>query len=687
MWNTPPSTFRGRRLLVIESLFIHHPNATLIMLSPTLNDTQLFLPFRQRGYRIYSFNVSLDHLLYWKWYLDGKTKDFLRHWNSSGVNFYTHFTDYYRTIALYLYGGTYMDMDALVLQPFPRNEFIGLDQTEMINDCPICIPNTGGLYLAPGVMRFRPRRTVLRRILEQTFTRKAYDPSCFNCVGPKSYTLHITQSQQSNDSELADLQLLEPHRLYPFMWTQTSFIFHRVQSDTSLELADLMKRSYSLHLFGHVSDELSIARGSIIDFFFDRFDLGDLRSNAFARQSNTNVQFIHPSLYIYHHRKQGRFIGRDVIYFRLNHTLAHSHSRWNITIQTYNGTVVLPSHTPQWDLNQAQINLVLHHMSYKPFPSTSIDTLVIVVKSEDVMVNCSMPILVFSQWVTVLTKTMGTPNRWPVLQRLVASVERYYPQTTVHIASDSGKTIDVDSLFNFTANDGMVGDEIKKNAIVHDLPEDSGLSSSRNYLVKATKTPFFFLLDDDFELQEDSHLDLLLETIYTYPHIDIIAGKIPEDIKEFHDFSGIFLRYNDTLELVHTVPDDKKGHVLFLGSLNEETTNANGCRRVDFVPNVFLGRQTAVNRVRWNDQLKLGEHEDFFVRFGEANRSVYTCRYIHVHHRQMHWWKKPNDAYYNKRARVFEYLKNMVKKHNLKRLITFNYVRISLDENSSEYHE
>ncbi len=63
MWNTPQSTFRGRQLLVLESIFIHHPQATVIMLSPTLNDTQLFLPFRHRGYRIFLFNVSLQHIL------------------------------------------------------------------------------------------------------------------------------------------------------------------------------------------------------------------------------------------------------------------------------------------------------------------------------------------------------------------------------------------------------------------------------------------------------------------------------------------------------------------------------------------------------------------------------------------------------------------------------------------------
>ena len=74
------------------------------------------------------------------------------------------------------------------------------------------------------------------------------------------------------------------------------------------------------------------------------------------------------------------------------------------------------------------------------------------------------------------------------------------------------------------------------------MPEDSGLSICRNYLMNITTTPFFFLLDDDFVFEEDSHLHLLLELIYTHRHIDIIAEKLPEDIKTFNDYSGVYLR-------------------------------------------------------------------------------------------------------------------------------------------------
>jgi hypothetical protein len=251
----------------------------------------------------------------------------------------------------------------------------------------------------------------------------------------------------------------------------------------------------------------------------------------------------------------------------------------------------------------------------------------------------------------------------------------------VLIASDSGQPIDKISLLNFTSSDNINGYDLTKNIVIHDLPEDSGLSACRNYLLNQTTTPFFFLLDDDFELEEDSHLDILLELIYTYQYIDIIAGKIPEDIRDFNDFSGVFLRYGQTLQLVNNVSDASKDLLLFPQSANEEVNDENPCRRVDFVPNVFMGRRETFRSIRWDDEFKVGEHEDFFLRFAEADRHVYTCRFINVHHRQIPWWKRKDEPYFEKRARVHKYFEKMLKKHNLKRLMTFNYVNVDLDRN------
>jgi hypothetical protein len=85
---------RRRQFLVLKSISIHHPQATVIMLSPTFDDIHLFLPFRRRGYQIYSFNISLRHILQWNWYSNNQTKDFVQHSNSSGTYFYIHLTDY-----------------------------------------------------------------------------------------------------------------------------------------------------------------------------------------------------------------------------------------------------------------------------------------------------------------------------------------------------------------------------------------------------------------------------------------------------------------------------------------------------------------------------------------------------------------------------------------------------------------
>ena len=253
---------------------------------------------------------------------------------------------------------------------------------------------------------------------------------------------------------------------------------------------------------------------------------------------------------------------------------------------------------------------------------------------------------------------MGTPDHWPVVQQLAASVEKYFPRTTIRIASDSGEDIDKTVFLNFTSSDKDIkGHDLIETLFIHNMPEDSGLSICRNYLVNITSTPFFFLFDDDFILEEDSHLDLLLETIYMHQHIDIIAGKIPEDIMDFHDFSGRFLHYNETLELVHNVPNNRKDQALFRRPSNGKVNERNPCRQVDFVPNVFMGRTKSVRSVRWDDSFKLGEHEDFFIQFGQANRSVYTCEYVQVHHDKIRWWNKVNNPYYKRRGRVYEYLR------------------------------
>jgi hypothetical protein len=92
-----------------------------------------------------------------------------------------------------------------------------------------------------------------------------------------------------------------------------------------------------------------------------------------------------------------------------------------------------------------------------------------------------------------------------------------------------------------------------------------------------------------------------------------------------------------------------------------------------------MGRTEAFHSVRWDDDLKLGEHEDFFLRFRGANQNVYSCQYINVHHHKNQWWEKVNDPYYKRRKHVFKYFEKMLKKYYLKKLVTFDSVLVHLD--------
>ncbi len=71
---------------------------------------------------------------------------------------------------------------------------------------------------------------------------------------------------------------------------------------------------------------------------------------------------------------------------------------------------------------------------------------------ENLSVSCSLTILIFSQWVHLIET----------------------------------------AFLNFTSSDNISGYDLSKIIFIYDLPEDSGLSKCRNYLLEKTTTLFFF---------------------------------------------------------------------------------------------------------------------------------------------------------------------------------------------------
>jgi GT2 family glycosyltransferase len=230
------------------------------------------------------------------------------------------------------------------------------------------------------------------------------------------------------------------------------------------------------------------------------------------------------------------------------------------------------------------------------------------------------------------------------VRKLFASVQRWYPGTPVIVSDDSKEF-------------ALAGWEAPALRVLP-LMFDGGLSFARNALLRAATTEYVFMIDDDFSIVQESNLDVLLKLLETSASaFDVAATVIPADEALYNiSFRGLLTTRDGTLELS---PGNHGSRF--------------GCLHVDFTPNVFLARQTVLLSLGWDPNLKLGEHEEFFLRAQAAGVRILSCSYAEVRHNQRLWWKEEagTDPYVEKRKRVYEFLRAALRKHNLHRLVSF----------------
>ena len=328
-WTTASHTFTSRQVAVLESIFFHHPNAQVSIYSNflSLNDAPFFR-YINLGYSLfierYSNQILLRKLFEIKVarpeYSDvvNQVELWMQYWDKwqSGKYFYSHVTDLMRFIVLCHQGGTWIDFDAVVVQSFDgyRNA-VGRDIAGIINQgCSWCL-GVGDLYLAPGVLiNWDQYHPMLMRAMAIGFDSKVYDSNCFNCVGPKAMTMAYLSSgeltflvqdtdimtvgeenywknggpvgenrrgdQIGNDGSIErlkhpkdDVHILESFQLYPVRWDHVAQ--YAVRSN-SLEISDryfaaVRSTALSFHMFGHMTNKLSFAENSVLQYVVNSF--------------------------------------------------------------------------------------------------------------------------------------------------------------------------------------------------------------------------------------------------------------------------------------------------------------------------------------------------------------------------------------------------------------------------------
>jgi len=182
-----------------------------------------------------------------------------------------------------------------------------------------------------------------------------------------------------------------------------------------------------------------------------------------------------------------------------------------------------------------------------------------------------------------MIKTLLRPES---LANLLHSIDRFYPATPVFVADDSPDTYpEVCAPYD--------------NVTYMPYPYDIGIGTCYNDICDRIQTPYTVILDDDFIFTEDTQIERF-EPWLEHGIFDLVGGRVWSCVrKAFQGFTGFF--YSDG----HTVTSLRK--------IDQE--NVAVAAQVDVTMNFWAARTDALKKVRWNTELKVCRHEDFFLRF------------------------------------------------------------------------
>lgn len=236
-WISPSaSNFGVREQLAIESVFKWHPSACVVIFSRSLDSPEgrkLLKPFSSRGYRIMA--VTPDHVsLFYdtpaaRWFR--KLREGLQ--DPGEINLMQNLSNIMRLVALYKYGGVYLDTDMIVLKSFSdlRNT-VGAQSMNLVNGKWTRLNN--------AVLVFDRNHTVVLKFIrefDQTFNGNKWG---YN--GP--YLVSRVVKKLKNSEERLAISILPKPAFYPYNWMRIRSTFRAPvnKTDTIQQVSFYRKR-------------------------------------------------------------------------------------------------------------------------------------------------------------------------------------------------------------------------------------------------------------------------------------------------------------------------------------------------------------------------------------------------------------------------------------------------------------
>jgi len=194
---------------------------------------------------------------------------------------------------------------------------------------------------------------------------------------------------------------------------------------------------------------------------------------------------------------------------------------------------------------------------------------------------------------TAIIKTFERPKE---LRRLVKSIRRFYPTMKIIVVDDSREPTHLEGVETIA------------------LPYDSGVSAGRNRGLKAVKTKYTLLLDDDYLFYRHTELNRPLQMMERCQEIDIMGGERVD------------------LPLYRKV-DYIKAELFPVDREPLKPLGSSVCRLpvYDKVANFYIARTERLRLVAWDDTLKRLDHSDFFSRAKGLLLTVFNREFKVLH--------------------------------------------------------
>ena len=223
-----------------------------------------------------------------------------------------------------------------------------------------------------------------------------------------------------------------------------------------------------------------------------------------------------------------------------------------------------------------------------------------------------------------LALVFATISRPHVVQRLVLSVRKYFPDVPIYIADQSYPNSWMEQFYS------------ENNCSVAWMDHDAGVCASRNAAVTLVKERYFVLCDDDFIMTENTDFCPAIRLLDADSGIGVVGGRLI-DIHENAE-AGVIHKDQRFWELQFHY-DAAKGSLItipvhYLAPYSKKTA---GVRHFecDAVMNFAVFRTAMFDDViRWDPQFKTnGEHEDFYLnlKVNGRHRVVYTPELVALH--------------------------------------------------------